>query len=1312
VTIEGQANSQSQTVSYALTIQLSTNTECTCFIDASARNHRLIVLAFVSENDAQTLLKLIQAGSSTTARGGRLSISQGVVLPQQLSEDEPVTPSTDNDQDLSKTTSGAVSFKAQNPPPVTMQPRSQSQSLTTSNKESVTDPLDFRQAKPSTHEMPSRTSISLGVNVSQTNSTNHDIMCNQLCSKAGDEGYKDPCHPDTAENAQDSLPYVSRIAPNTKSSSLLRQPTEVESLKDVAETHNNPNFPGNQSSAILQGLQHGMEDHGSSHEAVFGTYKDVFRSSTNEVLPPGSSPIPGHGLHISAQANLETIVTNDEAPSKLHAVSLNRALQATQVKNASKFNTAHQPSRNTSPEKLKWSFRGGRESKREVSAENEPKQSEDISPQLMKKAERGRKEKPIELTKTKVRTQKELRSIKKPLAPGIRSGPAATQLSDGVDEYEVQDSPSNLNRSRPAARAKQRKTNGTGAEAVTKSQRDPNFVSTAKITRRKSTKGIDQDKELLSKEGHRLDDQSSQAQFNEPVEPVRNRQTDKQRQTLKKPKAVAQPTLAATIRPRPRREAARKANARIQGLEIGSKSTSIDEQRAKAREQSIIETLNAGTDINGLSIGSNDRAAKGKSVALAAVAKLGARKPGILKAHTKSSSSPRKPEPSNDSISKSSLGIDNSDQVDLIGGQDSENANDSHEGAQSSDVKAADPPEVQNRGPEMLEDEFIVKKSTLSAKEQDSALNQMAGAADHIHLPDIVPKIKDVIDETETNITARPIMDSLGRPLQQIMVGDAEDSYFQAAINDMEGGSKQLGRQRVAMSNFDIDTHGEDPFGTRLGLLLPPSRVANDRLGYIEPQNTRSVPETQDFLNAKVQKILNSLPTVTKTKISNAQTPDNLAAPAVNDSRLAQDESRATRLSQPSSAGKRRLEEGESELKKRLKLTPLRENGAITERQGLHENSSAKTPVPVISKKPGLISWNSSGPRNQGATSAKKPKPHQTVKAVALIVQTSGERHELKRKTIDDQGPRQRDQPAKRQRRDFVTPRQSRMYVPQMIAEPDSSAKQDKGHRLSSQSMKVDENGSPLPLAQPRIDHHEPEEKLDDDLLASNDNEIVSNNDDGDNYDVHTPRLPTKQDTVQRTEENLKPMKMIRNSKQQPSSPRAPSAIGTDEPHTILNSGEMVNNETLESILPTLPQDPFVGGPEKPPGSFVKLLRKSSGVEARRESDQANLANSSRGVKRRSIDSDDDPDKTLVEPEREPKRKRQKGNSHSATESSPTTRSTSKDESVVGEQSDDENSYEVRRWLKTLEPHQANMLDILTIITHVSISPYALTSSS
>ena len=373
---------------------------------------------------------------------------------------------------------------------------------------------------------------------------------------------------------------------------------------------------------------------------------------------------------------------------------------------------------------------------------------------------------------------------------------------------------------------------------------------------------------------------------------------------------------------------------------------------------------------------------------------------------------------------------------------------------------------------------------------------------------------------------------------------------------------------------------------------------------------------------------------------------------------------------------------------------------------------------PDINRKPEIIDFSAEGPKNQGTASTKKPKPLKISTGMHADDSNQAaprkEQEILKRKAasgVDDLAPSAYEQPPKRQKRN-ITPPTKHKHVPLMIAEPNPIAVHGKPHRVSSQSTRVEENGSPMPSVHARNERvaytqgdMKDEEMVDPDLhtdLHTEDEQCVSYADGGDRQD--DPFLPLTKVPPPPPGHNAGFDRSSSNSKRNPDSPNAPSNSASMPAHYIFHDGTIVNPRTKENIVPIEPQDPFIGAGQVGASDFMRALRRKSDTEVRSQDDLLSDKKTAINAKRRLPANTEDPDKTLVEEELPRKQRKYDVISVSSTITSSSSGSAASERlsPSIEASSQDSDVNTLARWRKAFEPHQGNMLGVLSNISHVS----------
>ena len=333
------------------------------------------------------------------------------------------------------------------------------------------------------------------------------------------------------------------------------------------------------------------------------------------------------------------------------------------------------------------------------------------------------------------------------------------------------------------------------------------------------------------------------------------------------------------------------------------------------------------------------------------------------------------------------------------------------------------------------------------------------------------------------------------------------------------------------------------------------------------------------------------------------------------------------------------------------------------------------------------------------------------LEAVGLPKSDTQEYQSQKRKFapfLDETAPQEYEQNLKRPKRGVATPPSANTHHPKMLPDPSPAAAHDRSQRLSSQTTRVNENGSPMPfLINPSENIRDEEQYPDEDdgkealAEAQLEDQFVLQE-----YDTVLPEPVLPHRPIVTAVSILQPktmtsQSMSSNSKQIPSSPHAASVFGTMPPHHIYHDGEIVNLETKESIIPIKPQDPFLGATRNPQNQFMEALRRSSELASKRLTSGANDRRRLGAVpERQTLDVGEDPEITLVGPGRRKYRQNYVSNSSSNSQSDTSTQVSQPDESSEEEKNGEADA----KWRKALEPHQGNMLESLLAISHVSKS--------
>lgn len=351
--------------------------------------------------------------------------------------------------------------------------------------------------------------------------------------------------------------------------------------------------------------------------------------------------------------------------------------------------------------------------------------------------------------------------------------------------------------------------------------------------------------------------------------------------------------------------------------------------------------------------------------------------------------------------------------------------------------------------------------------------------------------------------------------------------------------------------------------------------------------------------------------------------------------------------------------------------------------------------VPVDSnRKPNIICFDSNGPRNQGMVSSRRVRPIQEPEDQISEISGTVKDKKLKR-TIQDFGEdnfcsAQRDVVVKRPRTSIEVPR-TREKISERVQKRNISIINESTQKPSSQSARVDENGSPLPFVHSRtfgLQTNGPQTSFETAAQSSSTRQGVEDgNDLLISRDGLDPSLPLLQDLSPPPASSFHFVPSS-CSKHRPSSPNAPSGIIEEyTAHKVDSSGKFVNIRTDNVVMAVRPPDPFVGIQRNHQNNFIELLRRSSNVPGQGRSTNAATVN-------------EDPDKTLVAD----KSVQGRNKSDEASSISSSSDSSQSDEPSPPEDpsSSEGEDNEEDEWAAALQPHQGETLDALCEISHVS----------
>ena len=1238
VAIDDQADSQSLTPCYAFTIYLSSNTGYSCLTNASTSQCASIALAFASENDARSLESLIQSKLSSSSTIGRTNFSERISVSHDL-------------------------------------PHNGNQG--------------FQQAQQTTQPLQYPISVSFGVDVSLPETT------------------------DNVENTVHAQQVHASTEPHTNHHELT---STSHALTEVKVVDNSSGYDKRaRVTRKLQSEQNPEDDYDSAYDLSPRTQKKRLQiSGKNRVLPSPS---------ITTMQELNERKKNDQGNSEV-GFAINPAVPNspagspdpdTQTSQQLKLppndlelsTSGDKLAENTFPGKVSQRLRGndGKFAKKAgLSTVAESTIVAESPPKTQLKAKSKPKSKAPALNKSDAGVKKQTKKTKVPELAIHQTKALEDHIRHGKDEYDLEDSPTDLKNAPVSTTASlERNREKSKPAAKTKSQ----AVLQKYFTRVKDPKTehcndnspegepkvdeilapSDAIAEMLKKR------KAKPSNTKAALDPVPNK-VQKAAQ-----KAKVKPAATEPARPRSKRDAAMKANRMIQHFENDENLKDIDDAKKSCTTAPLvgnkIENISNASVTTAENQGFSEEATDRASAAQTRSHK--SHSTALAESKLQSQSSSHQLHHEAHPTSKSSLNPCISAEADVINEFPQESVLQQSEDSISNSLTTA------ARLSSTVSKALSAKQSiTEIGKTQDvhkgADIGQQPLGAETSFVPAgtefqrTSPNL-EASNEPDTALEAKSSL-----PGQFGMVVDGEGRPFRNAVNDMEDGicpsvatqllvnrSPELvesttPEKRVAPKRTMRQKHqsrNADPFSAKLGQLVPCANTTSEISQAVNLTGDNDIHDHGMETTLKIQDVVTKQPSEKKStsngiwKTGGAQqlgTGMKVGPPC--------EEAIQTVLNNTS-------EKVESQQPTRSPRKSHKNIRFVAEAMEEDGDMEVKMPAPVIGKKPGLISWNASGPRNQGTISTNQKEALRSTNKAPSMEKTSSVQQSNKRKTLSDSNnlaPWEEVHPTKRQKRDFATPQSNRKHVTEMLAEP-PSYHDEKDHRLSFQSTKVDVNGSPMPLAQPQNGTR----------VLLDDDGIVAGNEDNDSIQHQLPGSSEMSDFG---------MEGVPSGILTSAVKRASTELTSDR-HTVLSNGEIINETTEEVIVPMVPQDPFAGGIEKPPSSFLKMLRKPTDVEVQQVADEVTPGEIHKNLKRKSLVEDEDPEKTLVESK--PASKRRKTKQPIVSSTSGSSGSTSKGSSQTRVESENTDDYETKRWLQTMEPHQASMIDMLTVIVHVSL---------
>ena len=372
------------------------------------------------------------------------------------------------------------------------------------------------------------------------------------------------------------------------------------------------------------------------------------------------------------------------------------------------------------------------------------------------------------------------------------------------------------------------------------------------------------------------------------------------------------------------------------------------------------------------------------------------------------------------------------------------------------------------------------------------------------------------------------------------------------------------------------------------------------------------------------------------------------------------------------------------------------------------EIRTPKSNVPELRRKHFVVHFEPSGPKYERTQRPKKSKmpaeltmPHSKQNQHSDVPQSNKRKH---LDTVNDDLSTTNDLPNSKRRKGDHTKMQpmSRGIADDLAVKSTLHSSTGQVHRHSSQSSRVNEQGSPMPtvysrnvsLAIPKV--IAPARRVPKFLSD------VSGNEEHDDLDYDAPQISEPSVPAAR-HDTLAPMAKTkaaveRNTKHRPSSPNAPSSIIADmTAHRIQPNGQFVGIQTKDVVVPQNPQDPFVETAQtRPVSKFIEILRKSSAEQEVEENVDDNGRHKDRNLTTHL--GGNDPDKTLIE-----ENLSEEEESSTSSNSSSSSCSSESQSQAEAEPSDDGSGSD-SAWNKALRDDQRDIFEKLHEISHVGTS--------
>ncbi|KAL9125601.1 MAG: hypothetical protein Q9217_005212 [Psora testacea] len=466
--------------------------------------------------------------------------------------------------------------------------------------------------------------------------------------------------------------------------------------------------------------------------------------------------------------------------------------------------------------------------------------------------------------------------------------------------------------------------------------------------------------------------------------------------------------------------------------------------------------------------------------------------------------------------------------------------------------------------------------------------------------PGAVPKVSGTL--TRPHNKSRNHQETPRRGKQNYNLQDGYDQDRHGKKQDQAVGqkAKEIGAPKPTNSKFF-----KDPFATKLGNIMYNGSGASGQLT-IRNSNLKtqtSIPKEQVLTSTRAK---DAGPAVALSSW------DKEAPPAQEHIAAAKAKSSGT---------KRKVVESEQSPSKRAKAPPPGSSALPMKDSSISEPQ--KTPVTSIDRKAAIISFGKSGPKNQGVIATRYLGEATAIPSDDFMIP-------IEAKTPDTgiPIPCSKDVDPIEKTSDGIHSLANELHAANKLGSQVNI--NQRPSRVSSQ-RRITADGSPVIVSQNGGNDFAGESISTDDE-AVEDALIAAKLDNGADIFMYNgdDNIPVPPRSVCHLDADADPTSAeppSRDKRPQPSSPLEASTLADLDMHQIRDNDTIINVKTRRPVVSAVPHDPFQHGVSKRNSSFVEALRKSNALEG---AAQGRVKAAQAGI-RASLAAIEDPEKTLVE---------------------------------------------------------------------------------